>query len=159
MTPSPYTTPLEELELSVRTYNCLRDYFAKVKTLNPTAFDICGRSRRQWHQVKVIKRSRIVLDEIEYALERIGCKLAVDTSLRVSPADAYTVDYLRQLEKRLAEREAERKSTSERADCLLKRKDALYALLVRVALCREGFTALPADLQADIRSVVGDLIQ
>ena len=47
----------------------------------------------------------------------------------------------------------------DRADFLLLRKDAYYALLVRVALCRELFAQLPADLQADISAVVGDLIQ
>lgn len=50
-------------------------------------------------------------------------------------------------------------SQTERADMLVRRKDTLYALLVRVALCRDVFAQLPADIQADIRSHVGDLIQ
>jgi hypothetical protein len=51
------------------------------------------------------------------------------------------------------------KSQSERADFLLRKKDELYALLIRVRLCRELFEQLPADLKEDIRAITGDLIQ
>jgi hypothetical protein len=47
---------------------------------------------------------------------------------------------------------------TERAEMLVRRKEELYALLVRVALCGDVFAQLPADLQRDIRSHVGDLI-
>ena len=51
------------------------------------------------------------------------------------------------------------KSQSERADFLLRRKDELYALLIRVRLCRDLFEQFPVDLKESIRSITGDLIQ
>jgi hypothetical protein len=51
------------------------------------------------------------------------------------------------------------KSQSERADYLLRRKDELHALLIRIRLCRDLFEQLPADLRESIRDITGDLIQ